>query len=800
MCDSSLSCICVDGATGAHCEIFPRCGDGVIQYPEQCDDGNADNADGCANECRIVASCTRTDCSLGGTIQPQMTEGEVPVDRAFDKFGFGSAIARTETFLFVGHRQDGSGSVTVYRNADAGDELLPVQVLTPSGLGLSNEPTTGFGASISASERYLIIGSPDEGFETEAVGGSTIDGAGAVYVYEYQESTASWAFQARLFSDAPQSNARFGKAVSLYDDDQRAYFVAGAPRYNISGDGINQGGTIPDDIFNAGQVLVFEEVDNNDDGWVKVSDFVGPSAAQGAKFGFSVAATSDHFLVGAPFWVPQDDFFSPTQLGGVAVYSRTEGGDGTFTYAYSGELTNPTTDNGARFGYAVATNGLYDVVGMPFGGEGADPSSPGGVVAYLPGDADPAGEIYTVIPGESGQDEVGRFGTSLALYKNQIAVGDSGTEFLSPSVTVWQLNNDGRAVSFMSKLRVEYQRRNVGFGDAVATDGDNVFIGIPELEQDARRGRVVYHTLETPFLCLTNGDCACHEGAVGSLCNERTMVGDGFLQASESCDDGNVQGGDGCSASGEIETGYECSDSSPSLCTPICGDGLIRGDEECDDPYGPAGSCSDTCTVEWATFPDNTNAEMMKTEVTVQQYRRCVNAGLCEQPTIRTFQNGCNYTAEPGVREFHPVNCLSTEGVANYEAYTGFSIPAAVHWGLNCSGGSSDLEQVFPWSWQGELGDDDQGVCGLANSFASFGCPGETTRVCAFEAGNTVSGLCDMAGNVAEMTLLGPGETYSWRGGHYFTTADEHLNCASDEVSFGPDSPKFGMRLIRGVP
>ena len=233
---------------------------------------------------------------------------------------------------------------------------------------------------------------------------------------------------------------------------------------------------------------------------------------------------------------------------------------------------------------------------------------------------------------------------------------------------------------------------------------------------------------------------------------------------------------------------------------PICGDGLIRGNEECDDPYGSAGSCSDTCTVEWATFPDNPNAEMMKTEVTVQQYRRCVTEGLCEPPRILTSLNGCNYTAEPGVREFHPVNCLSTEGFTNYETYTGFSIPTAVDWGANCGSGSSGLEQVFPWSWQGELGDDDQGACGLANSSARFGCPGETTRVCAFEAGNTVSGLCDMAGNVAEMTMPEPGETYSWRGGHYFTTAQDDLSCASDEVSGILDSPKFGMRLIRDVP
>jgi cysteine-rich repeat protein len=64
------------------------------------------------------------------------------------------------------------------------------------------------------------------------------------------------------------------------------------------------------------------------------------------------------------------------------------------------------------------------------------------------------------------------------------------------------------------------------------------------------------------------------------------------------CDDGNTVDGDGCSSTCTVETGWFCS-GTPSLCAPICGDGLVVGGEQCDDGDTEAGDgCSATCTVE----------------------------------------------------------------------------------------------------------------------------------------------------------------------------------------------------------
>ena len=98
-----------------------------------------------------------------------------------------------------------------------------------------------------------------------------------------------------------------------------------------------------------------------------------------------------------------------------------------------------------------------------------------------------------------------------------------------------------------------------------------------------------------------NDDCL-------DICRDASC-GDGFVHNQESgtevCDDGGecdngdpcrIGGapcgdaspcvpaiGDGCSSGCAVEVGWNCDDQEPTNCQPICGDGLVRGDEECDD-------------------------------------------------------------------------------------------------------------------------------------------------------------------------------------------------------------------------
>jgi len=71
----------------------------------------------------------------------------------------------------------------------------------------------------------------------------------------------------------------------------------------------------------------------------------------------------------------------------------------------------------------------------------------------------------------------------------------------------------------------------------------------------------------------------------------QALCGDAHLDVGEGCDDGNLTGGDGCSANCAIETAR-----------PVCGNGMRESSEGCDDGNTRNGDgCSATCVVETPT-------------------------------------------------------------------------------------------------------------------------------------------------------------------------------------------------------
>jgi len=89
-----------------------------------------------------------------------------------------------------------------------------------------------------------------------------------------------------------------------------------------------------------------------------------------------------------------------------------------------------------------------------------------------------------------------------------------------------------------------------------------------------------------------------NETATASTGKILVGCGDGIVQGTEQCDDGNVVNGDGCSSTCTIQPGYTCV-GTPSVCTTTCGDGVKAGAETCDDGNTVNGDgCSSTCSTE----------------------------------------------------------------------------------------------------------------------------------------------------------------------------------------------------------
>ena len=78
------------------------------------------------------------------------------------------------------------------------------------------------------------------------------------------------------------------------------------------------------------------------------------------------------------------------------------------------------------------------------------------------------------------------------------------------------------------------------------------------------------------------------------------MCGDGVIVGQETCDDNNTDANDGCSATCVVECGFDCGLAEPSVCTSTGGDGvLVAPNEACDDGNtNKDDGCSSSCTIE----------------------------------------------------------------------------------------------------------------------------------------------------------------------------------------------------------
>ncbi len=113
--------------------------------------------------------------------------------------------------------------------------------------------------------------------------------------------------------------------------------------------------------------------------------------------------------------------------------------------------------------------------------------------------------------------------------------------------------------------------------------------------------------IEANYVCSTPGE----------PCVYTVKCGDGLVRGEETCDDGvdavtgTISSGDGCDELCQIEEGFECPVPG-AACRPICGDGLLRGREQCDDGTDAAtgapiagDGCNEVCKLEdgWVCPP-----------------------------------------------------------------------------------------------------------------------------------------------------------------------------------------------------
>jgi len=166
--------------------------------------------------------------------------------------------------------------------------------------------------------------------------------------------------------------------------------------------------------------------------------------------------------------------------------------------------------------------------------------------------------------------------------------------------------------------------------------------------------------------------------------------------------------------------------------------GCSLGDPSCERDEGPSGGV----TVQVPAFQIDTH------EVTVSQYRGCVEDGRCSAPRDYKRNKYCNYAA-PG-RDNHPVNCLDWQQASGYCQSIGMRLPREAEWEKAARARSSSR---YPWGQEVSCKQaivDDGETLGSAGEEPD-GCGEDRTWPVGSREPNAF-GLFDMHGNAGEWT------------------------------------------------
>ncbi|HNG34653.1 MAG TPA: putative Ig domain-containing protein, partial [Blastocatellia bacterium] len=351
---------------------------------------------------------------------------------------FGAAVALDGDTAIIGAPQGDTGSAlnqgTAYIFTRGGVNWTQQQELAANDAA----PGDQFGFSVALDGDTALIGAPgDDGIRTDQ---------GSAYIFT--RSGANWTQQPRLSDELSPPAINFGNAVALSGDKA----AIGASAYS------------------SGVVITFRRAAT---GWTR-SGVISNPVLTGAHFGASLALSGDTLVVGASL--------GPSDTG---ADQRS-----AYVYSLSGQPTLKrqfVPDVGAAndgFGYAVALDGDTVLIGA----YKADAAANDQGAAFVYGLRDQFAEQSPKLTAFDGL-LADHFGNAIALSGDTLAIGasyaDIGTAVDRGAVYVFVRNGASTNVgwTFQKKIIAPDDGSSVGFarfGTSVALSGNTLAVGMPE--------------------------------------------------------------------------------------------------------------------------------------------------------------------------------------------------------------------------------------------------------------------------------------------------------------------------------
>lgn len=239
------------------------------------------------------------------------------------------------------------------------------------------------------------------------------------------------------------------------DADERGIFkyaVAIDGDYIVVGAAYNNG-------VKSGSAYIYRTTDAGGASWDLVQKLVVPDATEYNWFGEAVAIDRNYIVVGAPW---DDD--------GSAYIYRTR--DGSATWDIVQKIVAPDAAEGDFFGYAVAVDDNYVVVGARHDN---DDSSSGSAYIYRTTDGGATWNFARKIVASDGNKGDG-FGIAVAIDGNYIVVG-APWDNTSGSAYIYTTTDGGERWVQTMKLFAADAAPGVEFGLSVAIDAKLIAVG-----------------------------------------------------------------------------------------------------------------------------------------------------------------------------------------------------------------------------------------------------------------------------------------------------------------------------------
>ncbi len=335
-----------------------------------------------------------------------------------------------------------------------------------------------FGISVAISGDYAVVGAYQE--DENASGGSTLNNAGAVYIFKRnQGGTDNWGQIKKIVASDRAANDRFGISVALDGN----YLIVGADAEDENASG---GST----LAGAGSAYVFKRTQGGTDNWGQVRKIVPNDRATSDRFGIAVTISDNYALVGADF---EDENASGgsslSNAGSAYVFKRTQGGSEGWGQVKKLVANDRTASD--FFGSAVAINGDYALIGA----KNHDKNATGGGsmsnagAAYIfkrtQGGTEGWGQVKKLVA--NNRDAGDLFGYSVSISEDYALVGafednedENDSNALSDAGSAFIFKQDMGGVDNWGLLeKIDASDRAAGdhFSRSLAIDGNYAVVG-----------------------------------------------------------------------------------------------------------------------------------------------------------------------------------------------------------------------------------------------------------------------------------------------------------------------------------